>query len=299
MALSKFIITDIMPFNIGLIMEGGQAFRWLRGENGEYIGVVGKRVIAAKQDCEQLEVEMYSESDETYDEALCFLINYFDVERDYKSIEKRMAQYKELQPAVTFASGSRILRQDPWETTVSFILSANNSIRNIRNTIERMCREYGNPILFCGKTYYTFPRPEALAFLTERELRTTKCGFRARRIIDTAKMVCEGHIDLHSLQSFPTSVARCELLRLPGVGKKVADCIMLFSMGKYDAFPIDVWIKRCIEYIYFDSQEIPFEKLNEFAEAKFKDMAGFVQQYLFHYARANWENFIQKNLQRV
>jgi N-glycosylase/DNA lyase len=152
---------------------------------------------------------------------------------------------------------------------------------------------------FAEKLIIPFPVRKHWRVLTERELRTTKCGFRARRIIDTAKMVCEGHIDLHSLQSFPTSVARCELLRLPGVGKKVADCIMLFSMGKYDAFPIDVWIKRCIEYIYFDSQEIPFEKLNEFAEAKFKDMAGFVQQYLFHYARTNWENFIQKNLQRV
>ncbi len=298
MALTKVKLTDINPFDMKLIMEGGQAFRWQREEDGKYIGVAGERIIIVADEGELLTIETYAESDETCEEVRSFLIDYFDIDRDYKAIEKRMSQYEELRPAVTFASGSRVLQQDPWEITVSFIISANNSIRNIRNIIERMCRQYGDPIQFRGKTYYSFPKPETLADLSECELKTTRCGFRAKRIIETAKMVCAGDIDLYGLRNLSTRKARAELLRLPGVGKKVADCIMLFSMSKFDSFPIDVWIKRALEHIYFNGKEMPIRKLSEFAETKFKDMAGFIQQYLFHYTRTCWEDFKQKDYKK-
>lgn len=275
----------INPFNLEFICDGGQAFRWNRQENGSYEGVVGNCVIVISQNGNVLELESCPEVQDS------FIMAYFDLNTDYRLIEQKLCAYEELVPAVKFCSGNRILRQDPWETTVSFIISANNSIRNIKRTIERLCVRYGKPVEYKGKMYYTFPEPEALANVQEEELKETRCGYRAAYIIKTARMICQGEVNLYGLSKQATSEARQQLLKLPGVGRKVADCILLYSLRKTDAFPIDVWIKRVLQHIYFNDRDIPILKLQEFAEQRFGNLAGFAQQYLFHYTRTFWSQW--------
>ncbi|WP_422446660.1 DNA-3-methyladenine glycosylase family protein [Thermoanaerobacterium sp. DL9XJH110] len=286
-----FTFTDILPFNLEIVSDGGQAFRWNPEPTGGYTGVVGKLVLKAVQESDTLRVTTNAGPADAG-----IIEDYFDLERDYAAIENKLRQYEELQPAVNFCSGNRILHQDPWETTVSFIISANNSIRNIKKTIERICEYYGEPVEYNGKLYHSFPSPETLANVSEEELRKTKCGFRARYIIETARLVAGGEIDLYGLQKIPTPEARRKLQRLPGVGRKVADCILLFSMRKFDAFPIDVWIKRVLEKLYFNGRSMPIRKLQEFAEDRFKNLAGFAQQYLFHYTRTFWNEMKEDNV---
>lgn len=266
----RTIINDILPFNLEIIAEGGQAFRWNRQQDGKYIGVVGNHVFEIFQNDDELIIDSNDDKKITV-----FLKEYFDVYRDYERIEQEMMSFEELIPAVNYCSGYRILFQDPWETTISFIISANNNITNIKKTIKNMCKLYGSPIEYKGETYYSFPSPNTLARLSEAELRLTKCGYRAKYIIQTARMVASGKIDIYDLKELPTTNIRNELLMLPGVGQKVADCIMLYSMRKFEAFPIDIWIKRAFEYIYFDGSQRPMAKLKEFAEKRFKEKAGF------------------------
>ena len=276
----KTVITDILPFNLKIISEGGQAFRWNRQHDGKYIGVVGNNVFEVEQKGNTLVVN--SSANQNIDK---FLKEYFEISRDYEKIERRMMSFEELVPAVNYCSGYRILFQDPWETTISFIISANNSIGNIKKIIENICRLYGSPIEYKGKLYHSFPSPNTLAVLTEAELKLTKCGYRAKYIIETAQMISSGKIDIYALRKLPTSSARNKLMAFPGVGPKVADCIMLYSMKKFDAFPIDRWIKRVLEHIYFDGKQQHPMELKKFATKKFKDKAGFVQQYLFYFSR--------------
>ena len=275
-------ILDITPFNLEFICDGGQAFRWNRQENTSYQGVVGNHVLVVSQDQQGLEIESCPLAQDS------FIRNYFDLDTDYSLIEQKLCAFEELIPAVKFCSGNRILRQDPWETTISFIISANNSITNIKRVIERICERYGRPIQYKDKVFYSFPDPENLAKVSEKEICETRCGYRAAYIIKSARMICDGEVDLYGLSKLPTAEARQQLMKLPGVGRKVADCILLYSLRKTDAFPIDVWIKRVLQHIYFNDQEIPVLKLQKFAEKRFGDLAGFAQQYLFHYTRTFW-----------
>lgn len=282
---SEIIIENIMPFNLKIIAEGGQAFRWNYKKDNTYVGVAGDFVIEVCQDSDKLIAKSNKNED-----IIDFLIDYFDLARDYKKIENELLKFEEIADAVLYCSGYRILFQDPWETIISFIISANNQIRNIKKTIENICQRYGNPLEFQGRTYYSFPRPEILANLSCDELAETRCGYRAKYIIETAKMVTSKKVDIYNLGKLSTDEARPELLRLPGVGRKVADCILLYSMRKFDAFPIDVWIKRILEHIYFNGKEMPIKKLQKFAESRFGNLAGFAQQYLFYYARNNLQH---------
>ncbi|ADL08377.1 DNA-3-methyladenine glycosylase family protein [Thermosediminibacter oceani] len=281
----EITFTGIQPFNLEAIAESGQAFRWNRLEDGGYLGVVGNLVIKAYQEEDTLRIFTNGGND-----SIGFIRDYFDLERDYREIEDKLSGFDELVPAVKFCSGNRILHQQPWETLISFILSANNSIPNIKRTIERMCSCYGTPVEFEGEIYYTFPTPEVLASLSEAQIRDTRCGFRGKYVIAAARMVAGGDIVLDELEKLPTGEARDYLMKIPGVGRKIADCVLLFSLRKFDAFPVDVWIKRVVEHLYFDGREMPVKKLQEFAENRFGPLAGFAQQYLFHYTRTCWSD---------
>lgn len=279
---------NVTPFNLQSITECGQAFRWHREEGGAaYVGVVNSHIYRVLQKGSTLYITTSNNENDSRE----FIKNYFDIDTDYTSIENRLIRDFDLGRAVAFSSGNRILKQDPWETTISFIISANNSIPNIKRTIENIARAYGDPIEFEGRIYCSFPEPEKLAGLAEDELRNTRCGYRARYIIETARMVAGGQVNLYALKQAPTDEALKKLLTLRGVGRKVADCILLYSMQKYEAFPIDVWIKRAMERIYFNGEETPLSKLQDFARAKFGNLAGFLQHYLFHYARCCWADF--------
>lgn len=168
----EVVFENIKPFNLEMIAESGQAFRWEVGENGIVTGIVKNFVIKAKQIGEILKIDFNGDSDD-----ISFLKRYFGLDKDYKKIEADLAKHKELLPAVKFCSGNRILSQDPWETTISFIISANNSIRNIKNTIDLICKNYGECIHYKDRIFYTFPSCMVLREISEKELREkTRCG---------------------------------------------------------------------------------------------------------------------------
>jgi N-glycosylase/DNA lyase len=289
----EITFTGISPFNLKAMTECGQAFRWNRMEDGGYLGVVGNLVMKAYQEEDTLKVLTNGG-----EESIEIIRDYFDLERDYRDIEEKLCAFLELTPAVKFCSGNRILHQQPWETLISFILSANNSIPNIKRTIERMARCFGTPVELEGETYYTFPTPEVLASLSESQIRDTRCGFRGRYVIAAARMVAAGDIDLEKLKDLPTEEARQLLMRIPGVGRKVADCVLLFSLRRFDAFPVDVWIKRVVEHLYFSGREVPVKEILDFAEKRFGNLAGFAQQYLYHYTRSCWAD-IQVSFKKI
>jgi N-glycosylase/DNA lyase len=190
-----------------------------------------------------------------------------------------------METAVNFGHGIRILKQDEWETLVSFITSANNRISMIKKAIEALSKNYGEYIgEYRGRKYYSFPTPESLNGLEVEDIQFKGIGFRGKYILNAAKFVTEKTVDIYKLRDLNTSEVREQLMLFPGVGPKVSDCIMLFSMDKDDAFPIDVWVKRVMEYFYLP-EGTGLKKIQKFAQEKFGNLAGFAQQYLFYYAR--------------
>ena len=181
------------------------------------------------------------------------------------------------------ASGIRVFAQEPFETLITFIISANNNIGRIAGIVERLCALCGEKAEFDGKEYYLFPKPESIAALEESELVRIGSGYRAPYIKKSAAIIAGGY-QLEKLRDMPLDIARKELLKFPGVGPKVADCVLLFGLGHTDAFPVDVWIGRAMSEIYFDG-ESPKKKQLEAAIRALGSESGIVQQYIFHYAR--------------
>ena len=210
------------------------------------------------------------------------------MKRDYSIIEKKLSQLDDtMKRAVVYGHGIRILNQDPWETLISFIISANNGIGRIKGIVEALSENYGDDLgVFMGKRRYSFPTAQRLAKLKPEDVRACGAGYRDKYIINAASLVSEDGGWLEILHKKGTPEARKKLMELKGIGPKVADCILLFSIGKMDAFPVDVWVKRTMEYFYLPQKSTPAE-INRFADEYFGETKGFAQQYLFYYARAN------------
>ena len=183
--------------------------------------------------------------------------------------------------------GLRLLRQDPWECLASFILSSTKQIVQIRQIIALLCERHGEPVgVPAGQApAYAFPNAVRVASVSEAGLRECKMGFRASYLRDTARRVADGVCDLSRLRELPTDEAREELMELPGVGPKIADCVLLFAYGRQEAFPIDVWMMRALGELYFPRRRVGLERLQRFAASHFGPHAGFAQQYIFHHAR--------------
>ena len=216
---------------------------------------------------------------------------YFDLKRDYEKIKEQLGNVDEyLKTSIQYGKGIRILNQDLWETIISFIISANNNIPRIKGIIERISQKYGNEIEWNGKKYYTFPTYEQLKDVTVQEYRNLGLGFRDIRLYETTQMILNKEVDLEKLKNNPnTQEVRNELLRLSGVGPKVADCILLFSdLKRFDVFPIDVWVRRVMNDLYIkedDETKVSKVKIEKLAEEKFGDLKGLAQQYLFYWRR--------------
>ena len=191
-----------------------------------------------------------------------------------------------MQSAIACGEGIRILKQDLWETIISFIISQSNNIPRIKGIIEKLCTNFGEEIRYMGKTYYSFPAPETICALTLEELSVIRAGFRDKYILGFAKAVASNEFDMYALKSMTTSDAKASLMSVKGIGNKVSDCILLFGLGRADSFPVDVWIKRIMEYCYFEGEE-SIKTISSFAEEKFGQLGGYAQQYLFFYAREN------------
>ncbi len=260
------ILSDVKNFILSETLDCGQAFRWSETEDGAFEGVAfGKYLkLAATEDG----IILY---DTTEEDFLNIWKDYFDLDRDYGEIIGIISENEVLKTASGFAGGIRILRQDPWEALCSFIISQNNNIPRIKSIVERLCATFGEEV---KEGFYSFPSAERIAALTLEDLAPLRSGFRAKYILDGAKRVANGEIDLNALKTLGLDEARQELMRIYGVGEKVADCTLLFGLSHIDAFPKDVWIKKAMAKL-FDGA------LPECAAP----YAGIAQQYIFHYAR--------------
>ena len=259
--------------NSGIILSDtfdcGQCFRWNPVEQEKYLGIVNGKVITATQAAEGFILE-----GEGIEQDVDFCKNYFDLETDYDAIAKAFEGNEYIFNAAKAGRGIHILRQDPWETIVSFIISANNNITRIKKIIEKLCELRGTKIVYNGKVYYSFPTPKQLSSITEQEISELHAGYRDRYLMTLFKNANAG-FSAEALADLDNDGLRKSLLSILGVGNKVCVCIMLFGYNRYSAFPKDVWIKRVIA-----------EHLGEnFSEKDLGEYAGVIQQYLFHYAR--------------
>ncbi len=268
--LEKFCIEDCADFSPAAIFECGQAFRWNADENGIYTGIAYG--VPARVWTENGKVYIMS-AEGSFSSVWR---DYFDLNRDYAALRKRISREKVLLPACEFGRGIRILRQEPWEALCSFIISQCNNIPRIKGIVEKLCRLCGDEIDFMGEKLYTFPSAQSVASLSTKELDTLRSGYRAAYISEAARGVASGSINLDEIMQLPTEAAKRELLALPGVGEKVASCVLLFGLGKLDAFPVDVWMKKAIKFFFGEGK---------FDYARFGDLAGLAQQYMFHYMR--------------
>lgn len=268
-------LSNDCAFNSTDVFECGQCFRWNCDENGVYTGITGGKVCRVKD----REIVCKDEDNEYFKE-------YFALNTDYKKICDSLLEIdKKLVPCIEFGGGIRILKQDIWETIVSFIISANNNIPRIKKIIEGMCRLFGEKIEDGGETFYAFPTPERLAKASLEELAPLKAGYRDKYILDAATKVATGEVCLDELIHMPDEEAKKTLMKIKGIGGKVADCIMLFSLGRFSVFPVDVWIKRIITDVY----GVEDKNIKTFVDEKYGELSGYAQQYLYYYYRSKGE----------
>ena len=271
---------NVECFNLKYTLECGQCFRWECIEDNTYIGVIEDRVIKIKQQGNKLLI--WSSLTTNLEQAVS---KYFDLNKDYLFLEKEIAKIdKNVEESLKYSSGIRILNQPLFETIISYIISANNNIKRISRSVKDISRKYGKKVLFENNEYYLFPTLEEIANITIDDLLECGTGFRARYIKNVINYFLDNKNFLMNLENMDTENARKSLMSLMGVGPKVADCILLFSLKRGEVFPIDVWVKRIMEKLYF-KDNTSIKEISEFAKDKFGKHAGIVQQHLFHNVR--------------
>lgn len=275
-AENAIIVENIDHFDLRQIFLCGQVFRYYEETDGSFTLVAKGRVINLTQS--GLQITIHNTTKEEYEEIWK---DYFDIERNIPDMLVKMGKDTVLQTCINAGYGIRLLRQEPFETFISFLISQNNSIPNIRRVIERICNRFGDKITYNGKTYHAFPTPEQLSQASVSVLRELKCGYRAEYIYQAIKRIMKEKINLADYSSLPSDELRTFLQTFSGVGPKVADCIALFGFSKYDVFPCDTWIVKAMKDFY----NIPKKDIDAFTQRKFGSMRGYAQQYLYYYKR--------------
>ncbi len=261
---NNIVLTEVENLDIALTLDCGQAFRWKKNEDNTWQGVVKGKYLKLSQDGSTITLFDTSEGDFSN-----IWLPYFDLSRNYSEI---IASYDDenLVTACNEYPGIRILKQDEWEAICSFIISANNNIPRIKGIIERMCECFGEK---AGESY-SFPSAERISQCTVEDLSPLRSGFRAKYIIDASQKIASGEVDIEKIKKLPFEEAKNELLKIKGVGEKVAQCALLYGFGRIEAFPVDVWVKRIVAELYPDG--LP---------QCIKGTEGIAQQYLFHWRR--------------
>lgn len=252
--------------NIIDTLDCGQAFRFKAVSDSEIEGVAFKKYLRLSQTDD--EICFYDTTQEDYD---LIWKNFFDLNTDYVTLKQDFSKDKVLKEAIAYASGIRILQQDNFEILLSFVISQNNNIKRIKNSIDKLCKKYGEEIL---PNHYAFPTIEQLANITKEDLSELGLGYRDDYIVDCVQKVYSGEIKLEDVAKMSLEDAKKELLKIKGVGPKVCDCVLLFGFYKTECFPVDTWIKKVLAEYYPKG----FPK-------KYSETAGIAQQYLFHYMR--------------
>jgi N-glycosylase/DNA lyase len=271
----------LRDYDLAATLTSGQAFRW-EWQDQAWSGVIGNRWVRLHPGPGSLTAETATPVADWH-----WLSHYLQLDVDLARVLRTFPDDKPMREAVAACRGLRLLRQDPWECLASFILSSTKQIVQIRQIVARLCECYGDPLAVAPgyPPAFTFPCPAHLARATESELRACKMGFRAPYLLETARLVAGAQFDLNQLPELPIESARAKLMQLPGVGRKIADCVLLFACGSQSAFPMDVWVMKALRRLYFARRQVNTRHLHQFAATHFGANAGYAQQYLFHYMR--------------
>jgi len=269
--------------NLGYTLECGQTFRWKKMPDGFYYGVASDTFVRIKQEGSRFSFETAPQP-----EDYPTLARYFGLDQDQEYLDTLAAIRTD--PAINRAIdryyGLRLLRQPPFETLISFILSANNNIPTVSRTVQAISKNYGTAVLLGKYRGYIFPTPLQLGQASETAL-NEECGaeYRGKYIIESTQTILREKLDWEGLLTLPYDWAHGQLTRLPGVGRNVADCVMLFSLGKYEAFPLDGWVQQAMQTYYFDGQKTTPREMHRLVAAKWGEQAGYANEFLFMYAR--------------
>nr|WP_308653539.1 DNA glycosylase [uncultured Anaerococcus sp.] len=270
-------------FKVDHIFECGQCFNFRKNDDGSYTDVFLGKIINLLE-CDGYTLIRNVSLDEFYE----IFYDYFDLGTDYGMIKEALSESEILNKATGYGYGIRILNQELFETTISFIISANNQIPRIKKAVRIISERYGDYLgEYMGEEYYSFPSPEVLAKVDPIDLREhARVGFRDVRIVETAQAFVDGYLNFEDEKNLTDKDLHNKLKELPGIGPKVADCIMLFAYHRRETFPVDVWIKRVMETLFI-GKEVPKKQVDDYAREIFGDLAGYAQQYLFYYGREN------------
>jgi N-glycosylase/DNA lyase len=271
----------LRDYDLAATLTSGQAFRW-EARDQSWVGVIGTHWVRLHLGPGTLTAETAVPVPDW-----SWLTRYLQLDVDLAEVTRTFPDDEPMRAAVAASRGLRLLRQDHWECLASFILSSTKQIVQIRQIVALLCERYGEPLPvapLCSPAF-AFPCPARLARVTEAELRACKMGFRAPYLLATARLIAGGQFDLARLQALPVETARAELMQLPGVGQKIADCVLLFAYGFQSAFPVDVWVMKALRQLYFPHRRASRQRIHRFAATHFGPSAGYAQQYLFHYMR--------------
>lgn len=274
-------LLPVRCYDLAATLSCGQAFRW-RETSGAWEGVVGSRWVRLQATPEGIRAQTASPPTDWK-----WLELYLQTSVILEDVLATFPDDEPMRAAVNACRGLRLLRQEPWECLASFILSSTKQIVQIRQIVETLCARFGQTVdVPLGHApVFSFPSAERLAECEEAELRACKMGFRAPNLLQSARWIAAGEVRLDALANLSLEEARQELIRLPGVGRKIADCVLLFAAGCPTAFPVDVWIERALRQLYFPRRRPSRRRLLEFSATHFGPNAGYAQQYLFHHVR--------------
>lgn len=281
--MADYKLKNVCDFDLAQTLECGQCFHFVKLDEEDYVLTAKGYVLHVSQEADT--VTFY---DTDKDEYVNVWKDYFDMDRDYSAIKKKLLEKDDkLKDAIESMWGVRILNQDFFETLISFIISQNNQIPHIKKIVADISAKFGTyKGTYGGADMYTFPTLEQLANASEEDFKELKTGFRAPYIMDAIRRNMAGQFDINELKSMDYDSCIKELMTIKGVGEKVANCVSLFGLGKKEAFPVDVWIKRIMETMYFDGVDTPKDKIAAFAKEQFGELGGFAQQYLFYYGKS-------------
>jgi N-glycosylase/DNA lyase len=271
----------VRNYDLGATLDSGQAFRW-QYDTGHWIGIIGAHWVRLHSDGFGIRAEA---AEPTRDWQ--WLTSYLQLDIDLTQILVTFPDDPPMKAAIDACQGLRLLRQDPWECLASFILSSTKQIVQIRQIVSLVCQSFGAPIPAGAgaERAYAFPTAARLARATEPEMRACKMGFRAPYLLDTARLIAASQFDLDRIGKLEVEQARAELMDLPGVGRKIADCVLLFAYGFQSSFPVDVWVLKALRRLYFGRRRVTTKRIHEFTQKHFGPNGGYAQQYLFHYMR--------------
>jgi N-glycosylase/DNA lyase len=275
------IIIPVKDYDLAATLASGQAFRW-KFQEGGWEGVIGNHWVRLSQKPGGIEARTAEPVPEWH-----WLTHYLQTDVNLAEVLRAFPQDEPLGRSVQECRGLRLLRQDPWECLASFILSSTKQIVQIQQIVTELCLRFGESLAVPAghQPVYAFPTAKKLAHLTEAELRDCKMGFRAPSLLKTSQMITADEVNLQRLFSLDVDQARTELLRFRGVGNKIANCVLLFTYGFQQAFPVDVWVMKALKELYFPKRRPSAKRLAQFTATYFGPYAGYAQQYLFHYMR--------------